>query len=498
MKIFIVLIYVAALLGMGYVSMKKTKTLNDFFLGNRSVGPWVSAFAYGTTYFSAVLFVGYAGKVGWGFGLSSLWIVVGNALLGSLLAWKVLARRTRAMTVRLGAITMPEFLEKRYNSQAFRIIGALIIFIFFIPYSASVYMGLSYFFESIFGIPYAYALIFMACVTAVYLIMGGYFAVTMTSFIQGIIMIIGVIIMLFFIVGSETVGGWTNVVPALSAIDPKLVAPVGPAGGISLFSMVILTSLGAWGLPQMVQKFYAIKNEKVINTAAWVTTGFSLLMAFGAYFTGSLSHLFFENLDRFGGNPDLITPTIIQETLPAAIALLILLLVFSASMSTLASLVLVSSSSIAVDLVQVVKPNADKGKSMMLMRVLCLVFVGFSLYLAVKPNAILSLMAFSWGTVAGSFLAPYVYGLFSRRVTSAGAWAGLITGFTISVVFSIIYPEQIPLAGSLAMLVPLIVVPAVSAITSPLPAKHLEWVFGDKIKSDSTKEGKNWATSNLR
>lgn len=485
MKIFVMLLYMAALFTIGFICMKKTKTLNDFFLGNRSVGPWVSAISYGTTYFSAVIFIGYAGKVGWGFGLSALWIVVGNALIGSFLAWKILARPTREMTARLGAITMPEFLEKRYQSKGLKVVSALIIFIFLVPYSASVYMGLGYFFESIFGIPFQYALFLIAGFTGMYLIMGGYFAVTLTDFFQGFIMLAGAMALVAFVVGSPQVGGWANVMPALAAVDPKLAAPVGPPGWVPLFSLVLLTSLGPWGLPQMIHKFYAIKSEKVIKTATVVTTGFAFIIAFGAYFSGSLSRLFFSSLDQVGGNVDRIMPAIINETLPPAVALLILLLVLSASMSTLASLVLVSSSAVAVDLVQTVKPEIDKKKIVVLMRLLCAAFIGFSIYLAVKPTAILNLMALSWGTVAGSFLAPYLYGLFSRRVTTAGAWAGLITGFTTSVVFSGIYPDQIPLIGSLAMVVPLAVVPAVSSISARMPVGHLKFVFGLEKGSDT-------------
>jgi SSS family transporter len=362
MKFFAVSLYVAVLFVIAFFSMKKTKTLDDFFLGNRSIGPWVSAFAYGTTYFSAVMFIGYAGKIGWGFGLSALWIVVGNTLIGSLLAWKFLARRTREMTSRLGTMTMPGFLEQRYQSRRRKIIAALIIFIFLVPSSASVYMGLSYFFESVFGIQYNYALGFMAIMTAIYLTMGGYFAMTLTDFFQGIIMIFGVLALIYFVIYSPNVGGFTNVIPALSAINPKLTFHIGPPGALNLFSLVILTSLGPWGLPQMVQKFYSIKNEKVIKTATWATTGFALLMSTGAYFTGSLSRLFFGSLEEVGNNVDKIMPTIISSTVPPGVAVLILLLILAASMSTLASLVLVSSSSIAVDLFQSVRPKTDQKK----------------------------------------------------------------------------------------------------------------------------------------
>lgn len=480
MKFFAIGLYVTILFVIAFLSMKKTKTLDDFFLGNRTIGPWVSAFAYGTTYFSAVLFIGYAGKVGWGFGLSALWIVLGNALIGSFLAWKILAKRTRQMTVHLGAVTMPGFLEKRYQSKMMKFVAALIIFIFLVPYSASVYMGLSYFFESVFGIPYVYALGFMAVMTAFYLTMGGYFAMTLTDFVQGLVMIFGVIAMIFFVVNSPQVGGFANIVPALSAVNPKLAAPIGPPGPIALFSLVILTSLGPWGLPQMVQKFYSIKNEKVISTATWATTGFAVLMTFGAYFTGSLSHLFFKNLKEVGGNVDKIMPTIISSTVPEFVAVLILLLVLAASMSTLASLVLVSSSSIAVDLLQTVRPKTDQKVIVLLMRILCVVFIGFSLYLAVKPNVILNLMALSWGTVAGAFIGPYLFGLFYKKTTKAGAWAGMLTGAGFSIIFSQIYPNSTPLVGSLSMILSLVVVPVVSAFTPQMAENHLQEVFNEK------------------
>lgn len=479
MKFFVMGLYVAILFAIAFFSMKKTKTLNDFFLGNRSIGPWVSAFTYGTTYFSAVMFIGYAGKIGWGFGLSALWIVAGNAFIGSLLAWKLLARRTREMTSRLGVMTMPGFLEKRYKSKNLKIVSALIIFIFLVPYSASVYMGLSYFFESVFGIEYHYALGFMAVMTAIYLTMGGYFAMTLTDFFQGIIMIFGVCALIFFVVNSSTVGGFGNIIPALSAIDPKLASPIGPPGALSLFSLVILTSLGPWGLPQMVQKFYSIKNERVIKTATWATTGFALLMATGAYFTGSLSRLFFTSLEEVGNNVDKIMPAIISSTVPSAITLLILLLILAASMSTLASLVLVSSSSIAVDLFQSIKPKADQRVVVALMRFLCLVFIAFSLYLALTPNIILNLMAFSWGAVAGAFIGPYLFGLFSKKATKAGAWAGMLTGTLYCSVFSYLYPASIPLIGSTAMILSIVVVPVVSYFTKPMPQEHLAYVFNE-------------------
>ncbi len=485
MKIAILIAYACILLVIGFVSMRKTKTASDFVVGGRTIGPWISAFSYGTTYFSAVIFIGYAGKSGWGFGLSDLWIVIGNACVGSFLAWKLLARRTRSMTKRLDAITMPQFLSQRYQSPKMKALAALVIFVFLVPYSSSVYMGLSYLFESVLGIPYKVALFGIAIITCLYLVMGGYFAVTMTDFFLGILMIFGVGALLYYTVGSPQVGGWGEIVPRLQAVDPVLTTPFGP-DKLALFSLVFLTSVGTWGLPQMTQKFYAVKNEKIIKTATWVTFILCGWIAFGAYFNGALSRLFFPSLDAVGGNVDLLVPNMIAMTVPDAVAVLILLLVLAASMSTLASLVLVSSSAVAMDLTSVVFPQAPKKYGVLWLRILCVLFIAVSLYLALIPNVIVTLMAFSWGAVAGTFLAPYVLGLFSRKITTAGAWAGMITGFTFCSIFSLLFPAQVPVIGCLSMIIPVIVVLVVSRFTKPLSEEFLNRIFdGKRVRTEA-------------
>ncbi|GFN21898.1 sodium:solute symporter family transporter [Thermanaeromonas sp. C210] len=485
MKFVILGLYIATMVLIGFFSLKRSRDVGGFFLGNRAIGPWVSAFAYGTTYFSAVIFIGYAGKVGWTFGLSGLWIALGNALVGTFLAWKVLARPTRAMTVRLNAMTMPEFLAARYDSPALRTAAAFLIFIFLVPYSASVYLGLSYLFEQVFHLDFHLALFLMAGLTALYLVLGGYFAVTLTDFIQGLIMLVGVALLIFYVVTSEPVGGLRQGIESLRAINPLLASPVGP-DWMSLLSLVILTSLGPWGLPQMVQKFYAIKDERSIWPATIVSTLFALVIAFGAYFSGAFGRLFFNNqMPLLNGtpNPDLIMPLIVDRFLPAGVGIILLLLVLAASMSTLASLVLVSSSAVAIDLLQGVAPQISRRAVLFWLRFLCVIFIGLSVYIALKPTIILVLMSLSWGTVAGGFLAPYLYGLYWRRTTKAGAWAGMLTGVALSLGLSFYYRLDgglIPLIGSLAIIVPLAVVPLVSLLTPAFSREHLQQVFGEE------------------
>jgi len=501
LKLAIVVIYVVVMVAIGYLCMRRTRTVSDFFLAGRNLGPWMSAFAYGTTYFSAVLFVGYAGRLGWGFGLHSLWIAAGNVLFGSFLAWKLFAARTRTMTARLNALTMPEFLAARYNSQFLKIASALLIFVFLVPYTASVYQGLSLLFESNFGISYQWAIISMALLTGVYLIMGGYLALAVTDFVRGIVELVGVIVMVVFLVNLK--GGFGAAVSSLCTPEAAPAFLVG-AGKLqpmfppwlTLLSLVVITSFGPWGLPQMVQKFYSIKSEADIRRAMIVASAFSFFIAFGAYFTGALTHLFYSgdvkamlaakyHLPPGKDALDYLMPDFLTTMVPSWVSMVILLLVFSASMSSLSSLVLVSSSAIAVDLYAGLKRNAKEQTVNTLMRVLCGVFIGVSLYIAFNRfDFIVNLMSISWGVLAGAFLAPYCYGLFWRRTTKAGAIAGMLCGITTMILFVETHKAPgnpaIPVGGALAMAVPVVVVPLVSLVTKPFDKKHLSKVFAEE------------------
>ncbi|MCX7843154.1 MAG: sodium:solute symporter family protein [Clostridia bacterium] len=484
-------LFIVLMIAVGLYSKKKVNDVQDFFLGGRKMGAWISAFAYGTTYFSAVIFIGYAGKIGWGFGISSTWIGIGNAVVGSLLAWLVLAKKTRKMTHDLNASTMPEFFEKRYNSKAMKIVTALVIFIFMVPYSASVYQGLGYLFEQTFGIPFVYCMAAMALLTAVYLMLGGYVATALNDFIQGIIMLGGILLVIGFTLSNPAVGGLSQGIAKLSQIPkdgPNLVNIFG-GNPVNLFALVILTSLGTWGLPQMVHKFYAIKDDAAIKKATIISTIFATLIAGGCYFIGAFGRLFLDNKVPLGANGkpnfDMVMPVVLGKALPESLLGIVIILVLSASMSTLSSLVLVSSSAISMDLLKgTLIPQMKKETVMLTMRILCAVFVALSFLVAMTPNAIVTLMSFSWGTVAGAFLAPFIYGLYWKGTTKIGAWAGFVSGIACSVGGAIYFRMDGKLApniGAVAMLVSLVVVPIVSFITSKLPQAHLDKVFGGTL-----------------
>jgi SSS family solute:Na+ symporter len=481
--VFLVL-FLALMIGVGIWGMRKTKTLGDFFLGGRTLGPWVSAVAYGTSYFSAVIFIGFAGAQGWQFGLKALWIALGNAVIGAGLAWIVLAKRTRRQTQNLEAMTMPEYLQERYGANHLKPVAASIIFFFLLPYSASVFKGLGHLFEAVFHIPYDIALLIMIGFTGVYLILGGYFAIAVTDFIQGIIMFFGAAAMIAVLTGQG--GGLSAMLGKVTENYAKHVAPANQPSVLTVVSLVFMTSFGTWGLPQMTQKFYAIRNERVIPKATIVTTIFALVIGLTAYLTGAYAHVFFT-LDTVPRDPssgailyDSIIPALLTGRLPEALLSLILLLVLSASMSTLSSLVLVSSSAVAIDMVAVRNvPKTIKDRSVALMRLLSAVFVIISYFIShFHIGFIVTLMSLSWGVVSGAFAAPYIYGLYWKRATKVGAYAGLFSGLIIDIVlFFVLGASRSPLAASIAITVPFIIVPLVSLCTAPPDKAILERAF---------------------
>lgn len=488
MKLAILILYFAVLIGIGLYCRKHATDVNGFVLGGRSVGPWLTAFAYGTSYFSAVVFVGYAGQFGWKYGIATTWAGIGNAIIGSLLAWVVLGRRTRIMTQHLDSATMPQFFGERFGSRPLKIGASVIIFIFLIPYTASLYNGLSRLFGMAFNIDYSVCILVMAVLTAIYVIAGGYMATAINDFIQGIIMLFGIVIIIAAVLKSK--GGFMAALDGLAkATDPAVSDTPGIFASffgpdpLNLLFVVILTSLGTWGLPQMVQKFYAIKDESSIKTGTIISTIFALVVSGGCYFLGGFGRLFSDQINVEAYGFDSIIPTMLSG-LPSALIALVVILVLSASMSTLSSLVITSSSTLTIDFIKDnICKNMSEKKQLLSIRVLVVVFIAISAILALiqyKSNVtfIAQLMGVSWGALAGSFLAPFMYSLYSKRVTKASCWVCFAFS-SILMICNIFFRESFPTilqspinCGAVAMLVGLVIVPVVSLFT-PKPDKEL-------------------------
>ncbi len=488
-KVLLLILFFAVMVGIGFYSRKHATNVDGFVLGGRSVGPWLTAFAYGTSYFSAVVFVGYAGQFGYKYGISATWIGIGNALIGSLLAWIVLGRRTRIMSKHLKAKTMPDYFGKRFDSNALRVTAAVISFVFLIPYTASVYNGLSRLFEMAFDVPYTVCVVVMAALTCVYVILGGYMATAINDFVQGIVMLVGIVAVIASVLNGQ--GGFMQAVFKLSEIPSDIPVTMGQQGAftsffgpdpLNLLGVVILTSLGTWGLPQMVSKFYAIRDEKAVKTGTVISTLFAIVVSGGCYFLGGFARLFDSDAIRNaqGGIVyDAIIPTMLNSLSDILIGIVIVL-VLSASMSTLSSLVLTSSSTLTLDFLKgnIIK-KMDEKKQLLTMRIFLVFFVVISVVIALDPPTFIAqLMGISWGALAGAFLAPFMYGLYWKGVTKSAVWASFICGVGITVSNMFFHFIASPInAGAIAMVAGLIVVPVVSFITPKLSGDKVNEIF---------------------
>ena len=492
-KLVLLLLFFAVMVGVGLYCRKHATDVNSFVLGGRSVGPWLTAFAYGTSYFSAVVFVGYAGQFGWKYGIAATWAGIGNAVLGSLLAWVVLGRRTRIMTQHLSSATMPQFFGERFHSKPLKIAASVIIFVFLIPYTASLYNGLSRLFGMAFNIDYSVCIILMAVLTGIYVIAGGYMATAINDFIQGIIMLFGIVVIVLAVLNGK--GGFMEAYRSLAEVaDPAVSDTPGVFASffgpdpLGLLFVVLLTSFGTWGLPQMVQKFYAIKNEAAIRKGTVISTIFALVVSGGCYFLGGFGRLFSDQVDVASDGYDAIVPTMLENLSPILIAIAVIL-VLSASMSTLSSLVIASSSTLTIDFLKdnFIKNMSEK-RQLRMIRILIVVFIAISAIIALiqyksSVTFIAQLMCISWGALAGSFLAPFLYSLYWKRTTAASCWASFIFGSGI-MILNMAAPQLLPEViqspincGAVAMIAGLIIVPVVSLLTKKPDAAFIEETF---------------------
>ncbi len=511
----LIFVFFVITVAVGIYAKKHAKDVGSFVLGGRNVGPWLTAFSYGATYFSAVVFIGYAGMFGWSYGISAVWIGLANAFIGSLVAWKLLGRRARIMTKHLSSNTMPDFFSSRYDCKPMRTVAAAIVFVFLIPYSASVFNGLSYLFTSALGLNriefgYEICIIAMSLLTALYVMLGGYMSNVINDTIQGFVMLVGIVLVIGGVLNDH--GGLMGSLTELSKFSsPNIemngvfVSFFGPEP-LNLLGVIILTSLGAWGLPQMVQKFYSIKDEKSVKAATIISTVFAIFVAGGSYFLGAFGRIFVTSEEATNAitgkfSTDLIMPIMLEKAVSPLIISVIVILVLSASISTLSSLVLSSSSTITLDLVvPSVKKEMSETKKVSLIRIFLGIFVMISMLLAIysyRTNDlyIAKLMSISWGALSGSFIAPFLYGLFWKGVTKAAVWASFISGVGITVTHLILsngalfghsftFPTGLPVnlaspinAGAFAMLFGLVLVPVVSWVTPKIKKEVIDNAF---------------------
>lgn len=493
MKFLPLLVYFAILLFIGFKFRARSNSVSGFVLGGRSVGAWLTAFSYGTSYFSAVVFVGYAGQFGWKYGIAATWAGIGNALIGALMAWTILGRRTRLLSQHLDASTMPEFFGRRYDSKALKLVASAIIFVFLVPYTASLYNGLSRLFAMAFSIDYSMCILLMSVLTAVYVIAGGYMASAINDFIQGIIMLFGLVAVIVAVIMTN--GGLMQSLDSLARITdsnvsstPGVFASFFGPDPLNLLFVIVLTSFGTWGLPQMVQKFYAISNEDAIRKGTVISTLFAFIIAGGCYFLGGFGRLFASKVDVVKEGYDAIIPAMLSDLGPALISLTVIL-VLSASMSTLASLVITSSATLTSDFIKgSIAKKMNPKTEVLTIRLFIVFFIAVSAVIALIQHTssvtfIAQLMGISWGALAGSFLAPFLFSLYWKRTTKASCWVSFVFGSALMILNMIAkpyFPEifHSPInCGALAILAGFIIVPVVSLFTRAPDRRFTDALF---------------------
>lgn len=508
-------VYIVLMAVIGITQGKKAKSIADLTVGGRNAGAWLSALSYGTAYFSAVMFVGYAGGTGKGFALWGVLAGLGNAVFGSWLAWKVLARRTRDASARLKLKTMPQYLDARYTSSSMKLFACLVIFIFLIPYSASVYNGLASVAEVLLGIDAGICKIIIAVVAVLLLVFGGYLVQARADFMQGIVMMVGVTLLIVCVVRCSAVGGFEglkeyvsefgsgNAVPSATNGLPKL----NTSQWISLWATVLMTSFGTWGLPQMVQKYFGIKDDAQAKKGITISTFFAVLVAGGGYFIGSLCYRYTDvfaqqNLAITGDGAmaqDYIVPHMLANSnIPDVLLGVVLVLLIAASVSTLCSVTLTASSTLTIDFIKHFKKDLSEKKSSFTIKALCVIFVLCSYVIANSDTPILDMMSYSWGIISGSFLAPYVISLYWKKMNTKGAWAGILGGFIIAfipgaakVISGFVANDTLiwlagkgPVFACIAMVASIILCVGVSAVTKPTNRAETDFFYNGEVAAE--------------
>jgi SSS family transporter len=426
----VLILYLAVLATVGIVTSRRLRSSSDFAIGGRSIGPWVTALSFVAAYFSSVLIIG-GGGFGYKFGLATLWIGATNVLIGCTLAWIILGKRIRRLTEETDSMTVSEFLGKRYRSPSIMVFSAAIIFLFLIIYNVSVVKGMANAIQVLMEVPYVAGVLISGIIIVFYVSIGGYFAVVWTSFIQAWIMIAG--LLLLTAVTLSRVGGLSAAAQRLEAIDPGYVATPGLWGWAGLASFCLVVSLGTWGMPQLVIRFYSIKNTKVLRVGTVVVT-VGAAIALLPYLNGAIARIFHPDL----ASPDLAIPTLTRSVLPPIGGAIFLAGVIAAGMSTFAGVLIITSSSLVRDIFK-----HALGRALVPSRELALArrasaLVGVvSILIALRPpGLILVLTAFAWAVIASTNLWPLLFGIYWRRTSRAGTLASMIAGAGTAIVWS--------------------------------------------------------------
>jgi SSS family solute:Na+ symporter len=426
----VLFLYIAMLMGVGIWSVRRTQSASDFIIGGRTVGPWVTALSYIAVYFSSVLIIG-GGAFGYKFGMATIWIGAINVLVGCTLCWILLGRRVREMTERLGVRTISGFFARRYHSPAAGIYSAAVVFLFLIIYNVSVVKGMANAFEVLMNLPYWGGVLISGLVIIFYVVLGGYMAVVWTSFIQAWVMIFSLLLLMFKTFGA--VGGLGAGMEKLAAVGPQYVNTPGVWGWAGLFSFSLVVSLGVWGMPQLIIRFYSIKNTKTLRLGTVIVT-VGAAIAIIPYMVGALTRVLIPGLT----NPDLAIPKLVAMVLSPWQAALLLAGVVAAGMSTFAGVLIIISSSLVGDIYEHGLKRKLNGRQEVFANRIVSAAVGLiSLVVALRPPAlILVLTGFAWAVIASTNLWPLIFGLYWKGASKTGVVASMVAGSLTAIIWT--------------------------------------------------------------
>ncbi|MDP8235969.1 MAG: sodium:solute symporter family protein [Candidatus Erginobacter occultus] len=533
----IVVIYFAVIGFLGWKGYRGTKTDLDYMVAGRNVHPYVMAMSYGATFISTSAIVGFGGAAGV-FGMGLLWLTFLNIFVGIFLAFVVFGGRTRQMGHHLDAHTFPELMGLRYRSRFIQGFSGLVIFLFMPLYTAAVLIGAAQFIATKFAINYEVALFGFATIVAIYVIMGGLKGVMYTDALQGSIMLIGMAILL--IITYRLLGGVTEAHTSLAELSDKVPPPLKagghqgwtsmPAFGTPFWWMLVSTiimgvGIGVLAMPQLAVRYMTVRSKRELNRAVLVGGIFVLAMTGVAFVVGSLSNVYFFrttgkiSIAAAQGDVSRIIPEYIKAAMPSWFGLLFLLTLLAAAMSTISSQFHAMGTSIGRDFYEKgLRGGKNTSGSIgvtrigILAAIILSVFLGYWLqqnYGKQGMSIIARGTAIFFGLCASTFLPMYFGGLFTRRITRAGAIAGMLVGFASSVFwlgFVLKIKGKMPallaqacfgkdsiLDGSqtgfilwdqvdplfIAFPLAVIVTILVSFLTKPMPKEHIDHCFQD-------------------
>lgn len=495
-----IVIYLAAMLGVGIWFSKKNNSVDDFYLGGRKLGPFVTAMSAEASDMSSWLLMGLPG-VAYLTGLAEAsWTAIGLAI-GTYLNWLIVARRLRQYSTRLDAITVPQFFSKRWGDEKnlLSAIAAVVIIIFFIPYLASGFSACGKLFGTLFNMNYVTAMVISAAVIVIYTVMGGFLAASFTDLVQSVIMTIALIVVLGF--GVTKAGGMDAVMSNAQSLAGYLsLANIhNPStGGSDPYSFLTICSLLAWGLgyfgmPHILVRFMAIEDEKKLSLSRRVATVWVVISMAVAIFIGVVGNGMSKagTLEQLADAETIIVriASLISDhgVFAALVAGVILAGILAATMSTADSQLLAASSSVSQNLVgEFFHIKLDSKKSMLLARSVMVAISLVAIFLARDPNSsVFRVVSFAWAGFGAAFGPTVLFALFWKRSNKWGALAGMVTGGAMVFIWKYLIA---PMGGAWAIyeLLPAFVVASVAIVVVSLatgkPSAETEKVF-DEVKA---------------